>query len=113
MLSHDQLVKPFGETDPRAYAVIGAAFEVHKQLGCGFSEPVYQEALAVELRLREIPFERETKIPIVYKGMCLETFCRPDFLCYRTVVVELKAVARLSGTEEAQVLNYLKAKGCL
>ena len=85
--------------------------EVHRQLGCGFLEPVYQEALAIELTQREIPFLREEKLPLVYKGQPLDTSYCADFICYRSVVVELKALSQMSGTEEAQVINYLKATG--
>src|SRR3979490_709760 len=99
------------ENDPRTYAIIGAAMEEHRQLGCGFLEPVYQEALAIELGKREVPFRREIKLPIHYKGELLDTAYCVDFICFDSVVVELKALVRLSGTEEAQVLNYLKATG--
>ena len=85
--------------------------EVHRQLGCGFLEPVYQEALAIEFVRRNIPFAKETKLPLVYKGQMLETKYCADFICFNSVVVELKALARMSGTEEAQVINYLKATG--
>jgi GxxExxY protein len=85
--------------------------EVHRQLGCGFLEPVYQEALAIELGNRVIPFRREEKLALHYKGQRLETKYCVDFVCFDSVVVELKALARLSGTEEAQVINYLKATG--
>ena len=85
--------------------------EVHRQLGCGFLEPVYQEALAIEFTQREIPFLREEKLALVYKGQPLDTSYCADFICYRSVVVELKALSRMSGTEEAQVINYLKATG--
>jgi len=67
------LVKALTETDPRTYAIIGAAIEVHKQLGCGFLEPVYQESLAVEFAIRNIPFRREVRLPIHYKGQLLVT----------------------------------------
>ena len=85
--------------------------EVHGQLGCGFLEPVYQKALAVEFTLRRIPFLRELKLPISYKGQVLDTHYSPDFICFNSVVVELKALSRLGGTEEAQILNYLKITG--
>jgi GxxExxY protein len=85
--------------------------EVHRQLGCGFLEPVYQEALAMELMTRDIPFVREVKLNLAYKGQPLQTRYCPDFICFNSVVVELKALARMSGTEEAQVINYLKAPG--
>lgn len=98
-----------GVPDPRTYAIIGAAMEVHKQLGCGFLEPVYQEALAIEFSKRGIPFSREVKLSVFYKDMRLNTPYRVDFICFDEVAVELKALAHLSGTEEAQLINYLKA----
>ena len=105
------MLSNLSENDPRTYAVIGAAMEVHRQLGCGFLEPVYQEALGIELGNRGIPFRREEKLALNYKGQRLETKYCVDFVCFESVVVELKALARLSGTEEAQVINYLKATG--
>ena len=86
--------------------------EVNKQLGCGFLEPVYQEALTIELSNRNIPFRREVKLPVFYNQIRLNTLYRVDFICYEEIAVELKALARLSGTEEAQLLNYLKASDC-
>ena len=97
--------------DPRTYAIIGAAMEVHKKLGCGFLEPVYQEALAVEFSLQDIPFQREVEVPVFYKGTKLTVFYKADFVCFGEVIAELKALDRLGGVEEAQVLNYLKATG--
>jgi GxxExxY protein len=105
------MMKDFSERDPMTHAIIGAAMEVHKQLGCGFLEPVYQEALALELISRKIPFLREVRLPIRYKGQVLVTAYCADFICFDSIVVELKALARMSGTEEAQVINYLKATG--
>jgi GxxExxY protein len=89
----------------------GAALEVHSRLGCGFLEPVYQEALAAEFTQRDIPFAREVEFPITYRDRRLNVCYRADFVCFGSVIVEVKALQRLSGTEEAQVLNYLKAAG--
>lgn len=97
--------------DPRTYAIIGAAMEVHRVLGCGFLEPVYQKALAVEFTNRTIPCRRETSFPVFYKDVKLNVPYRPDFICFDNVVVELKALARIGGIEESQVINYLKVTG--
>lgn len=95
--------------DRRTYAVIGAAMEVHRQLGMGFLEPVHEEALEVELDRRRIPYEREVDLPIRYKTVVLNQRYRVDFVGFREVLVELKALARLTSTETGQVINYLMA----
>ena len=97
--------------DAQTYAIIGAAMEVHRQLGCGFLEAVYQGALAREFTLRGIEFEREVFVPVLDKEEVLDCTYRADFICYSQIIVELKALNKLSGTEEAQILNYLKATG--
>ena len=97
--------------DPKTFAFIGAAMEAHKQLGYGFLEAVYQEALATELELRGVPFKREVELSVVYKGRRLNTSYRADFVCFDSVVVELKALSKVSSVEEAQIINYLKATG--
>jgi GxxExxY protein len=85
--------------------------EVHKQLGCGFLEAVYQEALSIEFSKRDIPFRREVHLPVHYKGSLLSTSYCVDFICFDSIIIELKALAHLSGAEESQVINYLKATG--
>jgi GxxExxY protein len=95
--------------DPGTFAIVGAAMEVHRLLGCGFSEAVYQEALMREFTLRGVPFRREVELPIVYRGEKLNATYRVDFVCFATIIVELKALQKLSGVEEAQIINYLKA----
>ncbi len=105
----ESLVKP--SDDPQTYAIIGAAMEVHRELGHGFLEAVYQEALAVEMTRVSIPFVREQALPIHYKDQLLNTSYRADFIAYEDVVVELKAVSQLTGVDQAQVINYLKSTG--
>ena len=99
------------ERDPQTHAILGAAMEVHTQLGHGFLEPVYQEALTKEFTARHIPFVREAELVILYKGEALDCRYRADFICYGEVIVELKALAVLGGPEESQVINYMRATG--
>ena len=95
--------------DPQTYAIIGAAMEIHRQLGHGFLEAVYNDAAITEFPLQNIPFEREVALPIKYKDILLPTHYRADFVCFSEIIVEFKALSQLTSTEEAQVLNYLKA----
>jgi GxxExxY protein len=97
------------QRDPRTYAIIGAAMEVHRELGRGFLETVYHHALALELTSRNIPFEHEVELPIFYKGQRLTTFYRADFVCFNAVILELKALSKLTDIERAQIIHYLKA----
>ncbi len=93
------------------YKVAGAAMEVYNTLGPGFLEAVYQEALALELRSRAIPFAAQHQIHIQYKGQTLRHFYIADFVVYEQIIVEIKALNQLTTREEAQLLNYLKATG--
>ena len=93
------------------YAINGAAMEVYNQLGHGFLEPVYQEALEKEFLLRGIPFEREKLLTISYKGEKLKQTYKADFVCYGKIIVELKAVSELTDAHRSQVYNYLHATG--
>lgn len=95
--------------DKRTYTIIGAAMEVHRHLGSGFLEPVYQEALAIEFQVRKISFKREVDITPQYKGQSLRCGYRVDFICFDNILVELKALDGLTSIEEAQIINYLRA----
>lgn len=93
------------------YAIIGAAMEVHNVLGSGFAEAVYHEALMIEFKRRGIPFESLQPLSVRYKGEELQCKYVADLICYGSIIVELKAIRNLSGKEESQVLNYLRATG--
>jgi GxxExxY protein len=93
------------------YAIVGAAMEVHSELGPGFLEAVYQEALEIELSSRRLPFEAQKPLIVSYKGRRLKKEYVADIICYGQIIVELKAMDRLTGKEESQILNYLKATG--
>lgn len=92
-----------------SYQIIGAAMEVHRELGCGFVEPIYQEALEKEFILRKIPYEREKELTVNYKGNLLTKTFRADFICYNKIILELKAVKEFSDEHYAQIYNYLRA----
>ena len=96
--------------DAQTYAIIGAAMAVHGELGNGFLEAVYQAALEKEFQRREIHHVREKRLPVYYGGEMIAEY-QADFLCFGEVIVELKALQKISGNEESQVINYLKASG--
>lgn len=92
-----------------AYAIVGAAIEVHRELGPGFLEAVYQEALEKEFIYRGLPHVREQKLLIHYKGEPLSKYYVADFVCYDKIIVELKATQQITPDNESQMLNYLTA----
>jgi len=94
-----------------SYKIIGACMEIHKELGMGFLEAIYQEALAHEFTLQHIPYEQEIELKIIYKSYKLNKHYFADFICHNKIILELKAVSSITGKHEAQVLNYLKASG--
>ena len=97
--------------EQETYNIIGAAMKVHSELGPGFTERVYQEALAIEFSDRGIPFDREKEIHATYKGIELEGTFVPDFICYDKIIVELKAVKELDDVHRSQAINYAKIAG--
>jgi len=105
------MIKERKEEDAESYAVIGAAMKVHSELGHGFLENVYQEALEMEFVHRGIPYEREKCLQLVYREQIMKATYKLDFLCFGNLIVELKALSALNGEHQAQVLNYLKATG--
>jgi GxxExxY protein len=94
-----------------SYQIVGACFEVYREKGCGFLEPVYQACLEIELRLRGIPFIPKKPLVLEYKGCPLRAKYEPDLICYEKIIVELKAVTELADEHQDQVQNYLKATG--
>ena len=97
--------------DSFTYRIIGAAIEVHRCLGPGLLESAYEECLCLELSLREIPFERQIPLPIVYKSITLLRAYKPDLLVNKEVIVELKTVDKILPVHEAQLLTYLRLSG--
>jgi GxxExxY protein len=94
------------------WQIIGAAIEVHKHLGPGLLESVYQVSLARELELRDIPYQQEVPIPVHYKGQALNANFRADFMVANRVILELKAIEKLLPIHEAQLLTYMKLTAC-
>lgn len=96
--------------DSRTFAIIGAGMELHRHLGGGFLEGIYQDGLAVEFTLQGIPFMTQVPFPVSYKGHRLTGNYLADFVCYDSIIVEIKATAAKSTPyEQAQMINYLKA----
>lgn len=93
------------------YQIQGAVFEVNRVLGVGFLEAAYQEGLALEFKARGIPFAAQPTLKLDYKGTALRAVYVPDFICFESVLIELKAVSALAKEHRAQVINYLKASG--
>ena len=94
-----------------SYAIMGACFEVYKDKGHGFVEPVYQECLEIELGIRNMEYAAQQPLVLTYKGYTLKHAYIPDLICYDKIIVELKAVKDLTDEHRAQVINYLKATG--
>jgi len=92
-----------------SYKLIGACFEVYKQKGSGFTEPIYQECLEIELAIQGIPFLAQPVIELEYKGRSLTQSFKPDFICYEKIIIEIKAVENLTDAHRAQALNYLNS----
>jgi GxxExxY protein len=91
-----------------SYQIMGACFEVYKEKGRGFLEAVYLECLEIELELRGIPFKSQTELVLKYKGRVLKKRYQPDFLCFALIIMEIKAVSRLTDGDRAQMHNYLR-----
>jgi GxxExxY protein len=94
-----------------SYRIVGACFEVYREKGCGFLEPVYQECMEMELRLQGVPYIPKKSLALEYKGNPLRCTYEPDFICCEKIVLELKAVTEIADAHRAQVQNYLKATG--
>jgi GxxExxY protein len=95
--------------EEETFKIIGACMTVHKHLGNGFLESVYQEALEKELTKSEIPFERQKKLAVYYDGLKLNKYFVADFVCYDKIILEIKAVSFLAQSLKQQVINYLKS----
>lgn len=92
-----------------SYLIIGACMEVHKKLGAGFLESVYSEALEIEFRNSNIPYEKEKKLPVFYDDKPLNKYFRADFVCYNSIIIELKSTKFLIDADRKQTLNNIKA----
>ncbi|MDZ4815856.1 MAG: GxxExxY protein [Verrucomicrobiota bacterium] len=106
--NQEQRQESLAPKDPETYAVIGAAIEVHNQLGYGLPKPLYIEALAIELTLRGVPFTQNSEIDFIYKEKALATRCPVDFLCYNDIVVDLHVSDRLARSSKLYLVNLLR-----
>lgn len=106
MVEKERLVTDLLLHKEKTYQIIGAAMTVHRTLGVGFTEKVYQDALEIEFQSQGIPYEREQPIHVTYRGVQLGSSFVPDFICYGSVIVELKAVKELEDLHRAQAINY-------
>jgi len=98
--------------EEESYAIIGACFEIYKNKGCGFHEPIYHECLEIEFEFQRIPFLSKPPQTLQYRGRTLVQTFSPDFICYDKIIVEIKAVSELIDEHRAQLLNYLSATSC-
>ncbi|MCA9733312.1 MAG: GxxExxY protein [Deferribacteres bacterium] len=94
-----------------SYAIMGACFEVYKEMGCGYTEPVYQECLELEFGMQGIPVSSQEQIGLTYKNHELKKKFIPDFICFEKIILEIKTVSAMQEKHESQVLNYLNATG--
>ncbi len=94
-----------------SYAIMGACFNVYKEKGAGFLEPVYQECLSIEFDYQSIPFVEQRELPLEYRGKRLSNKYKPDFICFDKIIIEIKAVSCIADEHRAQVINYLNASG--
>jgi GxxExxY protein len=117
-LAHEihEMTRKEERTEPvykeESYAIIDACFEVYKNKGCGFLEPIYHECLEIELEFQQIPFLSKPPQTLQYRGRTLIQTFTPDFTCYDKIILEIKAVSVLCDEHRAQVLNYLSGTGC-
>ena len=94
-----------------SYRLMGACFEVYREMGCGFLEGVYQECMKIELGEQHIPFQEQPTLNLKYRGLILSQYYIPDFVCYDKIILELKSVKKLADEHRAQLQNYLRATG--
>ena len=97
--------------EEESYLIRGACIEVHKEMGSGYPEAVYQECLEREFQVRDIPFQSQPELIIHYKGEQLRQTYKPDFICFGKIIVEIKGVSKIHPEHQAQIINYLKATG--